>query len=209
MFQTIKPLILASGSPRRKALLATLGIDFSVVVPEVDESRVAGEMEETYTLRMAQLKGDAVSRTNPSAWIVSADTIVVFEDRLLTKPANPDQAVEMLLLLSGREHQVRTGFCLCCLDRNVRVVRSVVSRVRFKHFDLDWAKAYTRTGEPLDKAGGYGIQGRGGVLVESLNGSYSNVVGLPLAEVVDLLSEHRVIVAADENQAGKDRVNKG
>ena len=91
MFQTIKPLILASGSPRRKALLTTLGIEFSVVVPEVDESRLAGEIEENYTLRMAQLKGDAVSRTNPSAWIVSADTIVVIEDRLLTKPANADQ----------------------------------------------------------------------------------------------------------------------
>ncbi len=209
MFQTIKPLILASGSPRRKTLLATLGLEFSVVVPEVDESPFSGEMEETYTLRMAQLKGEEVSRTNPSAWVVSADTVVVFEDRLLTKPANADQAIAMLLLLSGREHQVRTGFCLCCLDRDVSVVRSVLSRVRFKHFDLGWAKAYTRTGEPLDKAGGYGIQGRGGVLVESVHGSYSNVVGLPLAEVVDLLSEHRVIVPAEENQAGKDRVNKG
>lgn len=198
MFQTIKPLILASGSPRRKTLLSTMGIEFSVVVPEVDESRFPGEMEETYTLRMARLKGDEVSRANPSAWVVSADTVVILEDQLLTKPATPELAVEMLLLLSGREHQVRTGFCLCCHDQGVSVVRSILSRVRFKPFAIDWARAYTRTGEPMDKAGGYGIQGRGGVLVESISGSYSNVVGLPLAEVVDLLSEHQVIVPSGE-----------
>ncbi|MGI9538503.1 MAG: Maf family protein [Desulfocapsaceae bacterium] len=209
MFQTIKPLILASGSPRRETLLSTLGITFTVVVPEVDESLLSGEMEETYTLRMAQSKGEEVSKNNPSAWVVSADTIVVIEDRLLTKPANAEQAIEMLLLLSGREHQVRTGFCLCCLDQGVSLVRSILSRVRFKDFDIDLAKAYVRTGEPLDKAGSYGIQGRGGVLVESISGSYSNVVGLPLAEVVDLLAENRVIVPAGENHPDGSSENKG
>ena len=198
MFKTIKPLILASGSPRRKELLSTLGIEFSVVVPDIDESRLTGEMEEAYTLRMARLKGDHVSRNNPSVWVVSADTVVIFKEQLLTKPTTSDQAADMLKLLSGREHQVRTGFCLCCHDQGVSVVRSILTQVRFRPFDRDWASAYVRTGEPMDKAGGYGIQGRGGVLVESVRGSYSNVVGLPLAEVVDLLSEHRVVVPSDE-----------
>lgn len=203
MFQTIKPLILASGSPRRKALLSNLGIEFSIIVSEVDEAPVPGEKEELYALRMAALKGQAVSRLHPAAWVVSADTVVIFEDRLLTKPATTNQAVEMLMLLSGREHQVRTAFCLCCHDRQVKVVRSALTRVCFKPFDLEWARAYVRTGEPMDKAGGYGIQGRGGVLVESISGSYSNVVGLPLAEVIDLLAEHRVVVAAEQSEPEK------
>jgi septum formation protein len=201
MFQTRKPLILASGSPRRKALLSDLGIDFSVVIPEVDESPLPGETEEPYTLRMAALKGEEVSTLNPSAWVVSADTVVVYGTRLLTKPATPDQAVAMLLLLSGQQHQVRTGFALCCRDHQVSVVHSVLSRVRFKAFGRDWAEAYVGTGESMDKAGGYGIQGQGGVLVESVSGSYSNVVGLPLAEVVELLTHYQVVAPRTETQS--------
>lgn len=208
MFQTIKPLILASGSPRRKALLSNLGIVFSVVIPEVDESPLPGETEEPYTLRMAALKGEEVSTLNPSAWVISADTVVVFGDRLLTKPATPDQAVAMLMLLSGQQHQVRTGFTLCCRDQGVSVVRSVLSQVRFKAFGRDWAEAYVGTGEPMDKAGGYGIQGQGGVLVESVSGSCSNVVGLPLAEVVELLGEYQIIVPRAEPQSKKREQTK-
>ena len=203
MFTTVQPLILASGSPRRRELLAQLGLDFTVVVPEVDESRLPAEGEEEYALRLARLKSEEVGRRHPSCWVVAADTIVVVGDRLLTKPATADQAVGMLLELSGREHLVRTGFCLHHRGREVSVVASVASRVRFKTFGSDWAAAYVRTGEPMDKAGAYGIQGRGGVLVESVHGSYSNVVGLPLAEVVDLLSDYRVVVPGRRVPANK------
>lgn len=203
MFTTVQPLILASGSPRRKELLAQLGLDFTVVVPEVDESQLSAEGEEEYALRLARLKSEAVGRRHPSCWVVAADTIVVVGDKLLTKPVTADQAVGMLLELSGREHLVRTGFCLSYRDRGVSVVGSVASRVRFKTFGSDWAEAYVRTGEPMDKAGAYGIQGRGGVLVKSVHGSYSNVVGLPLAEVVDVLSDYRVIVPGRGAPANK------
>lgn len=203
MFKTIETLVLASGSPRRNELLSNLGLEFSVVVSDVDEAPLHGEKEEAYALRMAGLKGEAVSRQHPSSWVVSADTVVIFEDRLLTKPATTDEAVQMLMLLSGRKHQVRTGFSLCCHDRKVWVVRSTLTNVCFRPFDLDWARAYVSTGEPMDKAGGYGIQGRGGVFVESISGSYSNVVGLPLAEVVELLVEYQVVVPASQDHQEK------
>lgn len=195
MFRTEKKLILASGSPRRKTLLYELGIDFAVVVPDVDESRRPMETPHDYVLRMASDKGEHVARRHAAAWVLSADTIVIAGERLLMKPQSENEAVEMLMELSGREHQVRTGYCLRCLSEQTAVVESVLSRVRFRAFDPAWARAYAKTGEPLDKAGGYGIQGRGGVLVEAVSGSYSNVVGLPLAETVALLAEHNVIAA--------------
>ncbi len=194
MFHTVKELILASGSPRRRELLDRLGINFAIVVPEIDESLLPGEAPEEYVLRMARLKGGEVARRNPSAWVVAADTVVILNGELLTKPRTPEAAVQMLMRLSGREHQVQTGFCLCCRDEGVNIVDSSVSLVRFARFDPVWAAAYVQTGEPMDKAGGYGIQERGGVLVEAVNGSYSNVVGLPLAEVVGLLSRYEVVV---------------
>lgn len=194
MFKTDKELILASSSPRRRQLLSGLGIDFAVVCPDVDESLREEEDGHAYVLRMAEAKGQVVADLYPAAWIVAADTVVIADGRLLMKPESEDQAVEMLSLLSGRMHQVRTAYCVCCRREQKKVVRSVLTEVRFRLFDSAWARAYASTGEPMDKAGGYGIQGRGGVLVESLSGSYSNVVGLPLAEVVALLSEHNVVV---------------
>jgi len=193
VFRTRKKLILASGSPRRKTLLAELGINFTVVTSAADESRRPGEAPPDYVLRMASVKGERVARAFPGAWVLSADTIVIAGDHLLMKPRSEDEAVDMLMELSGQEHQVRTGYCLRCMDEDTCIVTSVLSLVRFRAFQIDWARAYAATGEPLDKAGAYGIQGRGGVLVESISGSYSNVVGLPLAEVISLLSELRVL----------------
>ncbi len=195
MFRTEKELILASGSPRRKMLLAELGIECAVVVPDVDESMHETEDPHAYVLRMASDKGQSVARNHPAAWVLSADTVVIAGGRVLMKPTGEAEAVEMLLELSGREHQVRTGYCLRCLREQTVVAESVLTLVRFKTFDSVWAGAYAKTGEPLDKAGGYGIQGRGGVLVESISGSYSNVVGLPLAEAVTTLSAYRIIAA--------------
>ncbi len=196
MFTTVQPLILASGSPRRRELLARLGIEFSVAVPEVDESLLADEDEREYVLRLARLKGEAVGLRHPSSWVVAADTVVIVDGQLLTKPDTEAQAVNMLMQLSGREHQVRTGYCLYHSERSFCRIDSVMSTVRFKSFGLDWARSYVQTGEPMDKAGGYGIQDRGGVLVEAVDGSYSNVVGLPLAELLELLCSQGVVIPA-------------
>ena len=196
MFTTVQPLILGSGSPRRRELLARLGIEFTIMVPEVDESLREAEGGRDYVHRLARLKSEAIGRTHPSSWVVAADTVVIIDGRLLTKPEGETQAVKMLMQLSGREHQVRTGYCLYHAERSYCAIDSVVTTVRFKSFALEWAKSYVSTGEPMDKAGGYGIQDRGGVLVEAVYGSYSNVVGLPLSELVELLCSQRVVIPA-------------
>jgi len=195
MFRTLKPLILASRSPRRRELLTCLSIRFSVEAPAVDETMRTGESPEAYVLRMAHAKAADVGVRHDGAWVIAADTIVVLDGTVLTKPDTTARAVDMLMQLSGREHQVKTAYCLFCGAERVCIVDSTMSRVRFQDFDQSWAKAYADTGEPMDKAGGYGIQERGGVLVEGIDGSYSNVVGLPMAEVVRLLVEHGVVAA--------------
>lgn len=196
MFQTLKPLILASGSPRRRELLSRLAIEFTVEVPDVDETMRDDETPEDYVLRMARVKASDIGELRPGQWVIAADTIVILGEQVLMKPQSPDQAVDMLMRLAGREHQVRTGYCLFCRSEQTCIVENAMSRVCFQSFGRDLAEAYVQTGEPMDKAGGYGIQERGGVLVERIDGSYSNVVGLPMAEVVGLLMQHGVVAAA-------------
>ena len=144
---------------------------------------------------MACEKAKDVCKRYPDAWILSADTIVYIEDKVFDKPDSEEEAIEMLMTLSGREHNVMTGYCLACYGLNINIVERVCTRVRFVEFAKEIARAYVQTGEPLDKAGSYGIQGKGGALVEGINGSYSNVVGLPLVETLALLQKYNVISA--------------
>jgi septum formation protein len=192
-FSTIAHLILASASPRRQRFLAEQGLNFRVQVADVDESVLPGETPENFVKRLAEEKAMPVSLENPDSWILSADTAVVVDQAILGKPADPANAVEMLLSLSGRWHQVWTGFCLACNAREICAVRVVCTDVCFVAKNRELCEAYVATGEPLDKAGAYGIQGKGGVFVKEIRGSYSNVVGLPLAEVFTELLAHGVI----------------
>ena len=193
VFHTRKKLILASQSPRRRRFLETLGLSFQAVAAEIDETRGAQESPWAYVERMAAEKVLEVGNRCPAAWILAADTIVYIGDTLFAKPRSGADAVDMLMALAGREHSVMTAYCLFCREAAVSVVERVLTTVRFMPFTVAAAHAYVRTGEPLDKAGGYGIQGRGGVFVESISGSYSNVVGLPLAETLSLLQRYDVI----------------
>ncbi len=192
-FRTRDQLILASGSPRRQAFLRELGLVFDVEVPAVAEVPLPAEAPEDLVRRLALDKAGAVSRCFPRAWVLAADTVVVLDNDILGKPHSPAAAGRMLMRLAGRSHRVLTGFCLRCVDRAETVSRAVTTEVCFASFSEEIAAAYVNTGEPLDKAGGYGIQGRGGLLVERITGSYSNVVGLPLAEVVSELLRFGVI----------------
>jgi septum formation protein len=175
-------LVLASTSPRRREILQRLGIDFDVVPVETDESPHAGESPEDLVLRLAIAKVEAV----PDAeYVLGADTVVVLGERILGKPADVDEAIAMLLALSGRTHSVLTGVAL----RVPEATRAVLcaTDVRFREIGRDEAIAYWHSGEPRDKAGAYGIQGLGGVFVEAISGSYSGVMGLPVFETVELL----------------------
>ena len=190
-------LHLASTSPRRRDILQTLGVEFAVVTVDTDETPLDGESPQDLVLRLATAKAEAAADAATDAGIVlAADTVVVLGDRVLGKPGNCDDAVEMLLALSGQTHSVLTGVALRTAD-GTRVALSATD-VRFREIDQDEATAYWQSGEPCDKAGAYGIQGLGGVFVEAIDGSYSGVMGLPVFETVELLRSAGIEVLAKQ-----------
>ncbi len=178
----MKKIILASASPRRRELLETAGAEFEICVADVDESIPEGTLPEDAAKMTAEKKALAVAQSHKNDIVIGADTIVVAGDRILGKPKDKADACAMLAMLSGAEHRVITGVCLTCGDKKITFAQ--VSKVKF--YDLTDAEieAYVKTGEPMDKAGAYGIQGRGCVLVEKIEGDYFNIVGLPVARVM-------------------------
>lgn len=181
-------LILASSSPRRRELLGHLGLPFTVAVPNIVEEQQPGETAAGYALRNAREKAEAVISQDQGSQVplvIAADTIGVIGARILEKPRDQAEAEGMLRLLSGRDHVVCTA--LAVASRESVLSQLVETRVRFKVLTAEEIAYYVSTREPFDKAGGYGIQGIGGFMVERIEGSYSNVVGLPLVELIDLL----------------------
>ena len=182
-------IILASGSPRRKELMTQAGIDFKIHVADIDESKVdPGMAPENYVCFLSETKAQAVAEHYPDAWTIGADTIVAVGNTILGKPAGHRQAVTMLTQLSNREHSVFTAFTITRPNSDDLLTRVVNTRVRFKALSNDEINWYADTGEPYDKAGGYGIQGIGAFLVKEISGSYTNVVGLPVCELIDALA---------------------
>ena len=182
-------LILASGSPRRREFFTRMGWTFTVVKPGTEERVHPGETPENYVRRNAEEKAAdalALSGIADRAVAVAADTIVVQDGRILEKPKDPADAHRMLRELSGRTHQVMTGLCIRTAD--AMHSRTVVTDVEFKPLTDAEIDAYIRTGEPMDKAGAYAIQGLAAYMIRSVRGSYTNVVGLPLAETVEALA---------------------
>ncbi|WP_137806211.1 nucleoside triphosphate pyrophosphatase [Pseudomonas sp. G(2018)] len=184
----MKRLYLASGSPRRRELLTQIGVSFTAISADIDETPLTHESPSAYVERLARGKAaagrDSVVSDAPFC-VLGADTAVVLDGKILGKPVDEADACAMLKMLSGNEHEVLTAIALLEGERcESRVVRSVV---RFRPIDSDEAVAYWASGEPQDKAGGYGIQGLGAVFVAGLDGSYSAVVGLPLCETAELL----------------------
>ena len=180
-----EPLVLASASPRRRQLLEMLGIPHRVVPPHVDETRHPGEAPADYVSRLAREKAVAVAAREPGALVLAADTTVVLGPELFGKPEAPAEAVDMLRRLAGRTHQVYTGVALAQGDRLESALD--VSDVTFRSLDDAAIRDYVATGEPMDKAGAYAIQGRGAALIAGIHGDFFGVMGLPLRLVVELL----------------------
>jgi septum formation protein len=193
-------LVLASASPRRRAILSQLGVQFQVIESGVDEAEPNGGAPEAYARGLAQQKAEAVAarlraQSSP-AFVLGADTIVVIEGRVLNKPIDDADAVRMLMALSGKRHTVITAVALrCAADAAFARTIAVHSGVDFRGFDVQTARRYAASGEGRDKAGSYAIQGLGAGLVRGIDGSYSNVVGLPACETLELLTEAGVLGA--------------
>jgi nucleoside triphosphate pyrophosphatase len=179
--------ILASASPRRRELLASIGLDFEVVPSHIPEVRDEGEAPEEYVARLSREKAAAIARQHPDRWIIAADTTVLLGEELLEKPVDADDAKRMLATIAGRTHIVYTGVTVMNASIEHHDTRVAESEVRMLPLDAGEIAWYVTTGEPMDKAGAYAVQGIGAMFIDSIHGSYTNVVGLPLALLFQML----------------------
>ncbi|MBS0910843.1 nucleoside triphosphate pyrophosphatase [Tatumella sp. JGM118] len=190
-------LYLASGSPRRQELLAQAGFRFERLITAVEESRHPGESPEAYVCRLSSDKARAGVRLAPvDLPVIGADTIVVADGEVLEKPADEAHARQMLTMLSGKTHQVMTAVTVA--SRQGAVTENIITQVTFRELSSADIENYIASGEPMDKAGAYGIQGKGGRFVRHINGSFYAVVGLPLVETEELLARLQVLTAEKE-----------
>ncbi len=193
MFTALKPLVLASASPRRQQFLRDLGLDFTCLPADIDETPLPGERPAEFAQRLAVEKAETAAALSPASWVIGADTVVTLDSQIIGKPNDSSHALEILRVLRGRTHQVITGLSLICQQEGCTEVLTETSEVTFADFPDAVLTAYIRTGESLDKAGAYGIQSGGAFLVQSIRGSCSNVIGLPLSACVALLLRRGVI----------------
>lgn len=182
-------IILASKSPRRREILANTKVRFSVKESQIEEIIKDNETPKETVMRLAYEKALDVANNNEKSLVIGADTIVVINDQILGKPKNEEEAYNMIKLLSGKTHYVITGFALINLSLNKRVIDCEVSQVTFKELSDECIKDYINTKESLDKAGAYGIQGYGALLVKNIQGDYFNIVGLPISKISDCLKD--------------------
>ena len=180
-------IVLASESTRRVDILRTLGISFSIIPPDIDERKKRDESIRDYVLRIAAEKAKKVGALFPDKWVIGADTVVVHKGKVLGKPKSEEEAMEMLTGLRGKWHKVLTGYCILNMSKQTSCKDVVETKVFIKDLTDEEIRRYIKTSEPFDKAGSYAVQGKGGFMVKEIKGSYSNVVGLPICEITDIL----------------------
>jgi len=173
--------------------LRSVGMKFKIIPAHVNEGYLDGESPRQHVRRLSRNKAMAIAQKNPDAWVLGADTIVVIDDMILGKPKNKKQAREMLERLSDREHKVFTGFTLAHVATKVYKTKVIQSAVRFKKISPEEMEWYVSCDEPYDKAGGYAVQGKGSSFIKSIRGSYTNVIGLPLCEVLEELKNLKAL----------------
>jgi septum formation protein len=178
--QSKESVVLASASPRRKALLEELGLNFTIIPADIDESLQKGETAIEYVRRLAFEKGNALAQMHCDKIIISADTIVVLHNEILGKPVDEEDAFRILKLLSNNYHQVITSFAIRCIDNNISILEHEITDVHFRDLSDEDIWDYVAGGSPMDKAGAYGIQDVNAYLVDKIDGSYQNVMGFPV-----------------------------
>lgn len=190
-------IILASGSPRRRELLSWIGLDFEVLVPEVNEEVLAGEDPEKYCTRLSENKARSIFSFQNKALVIGADTVVVHNNIIIGKPDDSSHAFNQLSLLQGSMHEVYTGYTI--INDKQLITRAIKTKVFFRKMNDSEISWYISTGEPLDKAGSYGLQGIGSLFVDRIDGSYTNVIGLPLSDLYNDLKLFGII----QHEAGR------
>ncbi len=186
-------IVLASASPRRTELMALAGLEFSVTAADICENVLPGEKPADHVMRLSREKADAVANRAEGRFFIGADTIVVLDDAIIGKPVDESDAARMLSSLSGRDHEVITGFTVFDRISGIHISRCVSTEVTFKTLGESEIAAYIRTGCPMDKAGAYAVQGGAVHFVRSINGSYSNVIGLPMTELYEVLQTMQAV----------------
>lgn len=188
-------IILASQSPRRRELLTLMGLDFTVITSDVEENPPQGAPVDEYVSALALQKAEAVAKHHPQACVIGADTVVYLEGDILGKPHTPENAKKYLTRMQGRRHTVYTGVAVITNGKaDVRVDTTEVTFAPMSETEIDW---YVATGEPLDKAGAYGVQGPGGIFVKQVVGNYFNVIGMPLPMLYQMLLDAGVLVCGN------------
>ncbi len=208
LFVQKKEIVLASKSPRRKGYLERYGLRFRILTGEVDETPRTDEQPVDFVGRMAGEKaGVVVGRCSEDEIVIAADTIVVFEGEILGKPGSSKAVFPMLNRLNGNTHEVVTSYVIRNCANQKTIQKTAVSQVRFNRLSEGTIRAYASTSEPLDKAGAYSIQGVGTLLVRSIEGSYNNVVGLPIEMLLQNLLEHKFIEVRDQDKSHSEIIN--
>lgn len=180
-------IVLASGSPRRKEILENMNLKFDIIKSEIEETTIENESPKDLVKRLSYEKAYDIASKNLDSIVIGADTVVVLDNNVLGKPKDEDEAFNMLKQMSGKEHDVITGVSILCLDLKKEICDYCVSKVKFKNLSDEEIYSYIKTGECMDKAGAYGIQGLGGLLVEYIKGDYFNIVGFPISSVAEIL----------------------
>ena len=183
-------IVLASGSPRRKEILENMNLKFDIIKSEIEETTLESESPEDLVKRLSYEKAHDIATRNRDSIVIGADTVVVLDNNVLGKPKDKEDAFNMLKKMSGREHDVITGISILCLDSKKEIIDFCVSKVKFKNLSDEDIYSYIATGECMDKAGSYGIQGLGGLLVEYIKGDYFNIVGFPISSASEILKNN-------------------
>ncbi len=180
-------IILASASPRRIELLKLTGLAFEAIPASIEETALPNESPRRHVLRLSREKTAFLAKTNPTSWVIGADTIVFLDGEIIGKPASRKEAEIILAKLSGRTHEVYSGFCIMNINKKITISKDVRSSVVFRQLDPEEIAWYTATPEPYDKAGAYAIQGASASFIREIKGSFTNVMGLPMCEIVEEL----------------------
>ena len=186
----MKDIILASSSPRREEILKKYNFAFEIIKPDIEEIISKEDTPEQLVMSLSFRKAYSIGEKYPEAIVIGADTVVVYEGEILSKPKDPEDAFKMISLLSGKTHEVITGVSIINEATNTKIVDFEKTKVKFRKLDEDFINTYIDTKEPFDKAGSYGIQGIGALLVEKIDGCYLNVVGMPLVKLDKLLNKY-------------------